>query len=38
MYGIDDTQDLWDDHIEKINVAITMKALEYGIEILENKK
>ena len=32
MYGIDDTQLLWDDQLDKINIAITNKALEYGIE------
>ena len=32
MYSIDDTQDLWDEHLQKINIMITNKALEFGIE------
>lgn len=31
MWGIDDTQEQWDDQIDRINTAIINKAIEVGV-------
>ena len=32
MYGIDDTQEVWDQQINTINEAIVKKAVEFGLD------
>ena len=38
MWGIDDTQEQWDDQVEKINMSILNKVIETGVsrEVMEH--